>query len=303
VRLVLAEGRAWTPAMDKHLRIWKKQIEIRQRGHRKYAGRCKFRHRMLGISNIVVSAIVSTAIFSTFRTCKECDATCDIDQWIRFVNGFFSIIGIILSGFQNLFMYEKKAENHKKASDEYERLIRLLESILRQPPYMRGGPGSVMNTIREKYDDVTKSSPSLPSKYAQILGHRHKPSTVDSSLGDVAGRGPPKPEDVESGGIDDINDLRAILKDTKGCNTNIYPDIGFNLDMEAPDRVNMEYELERLHAGGSARKGPSLLTRALGSPKMGPATHRTGYEETSRGNDSARSPPPDTVRKLENAPQ
>jgi hypothetical protein len=231
-RILIAQSKNWTPAIEKHLRGWKKQIISRQKGHKKYASAYKFRYTALGVVSILIGAIISSSIFSTFKNCG-CNG-CPSTEWIRFTTGFLTLIYIFLSGLQTFLGYRDESSNHKSAADSYEELLRRIDELLRLPSHMRGETVSQLQSIRSKFDDISKNAPSLPSKYFIEL-------SMDS--GQVK---PPKPEDVHLTIPTDTRDLVAILKDDKGSSTD------FDLDSILPTNDTLtsvlQLELCRLHA-------------------------------------------------------
>lgn len=183
-QLVLARSKLWTPELDKLLRRWKKQVEIRRRAHYGIAGKFSKRHLFLGIPATIIATIVSTGVIATFRNCTvACDGTksdttaCDWDERIRIGIGIVGWCSTALTGVMTFMNYQAAANDHKAAADNYEVLHGTIESLLIVPPSVRGDPVSTLQSIRTQYDDTVRKSPNLPDKYQVDLSS----TTVDQS--------------------------------------------------------------------------------------------------------------------------
>lgn len=190
-QVILARAKLWTPELDKLLRKWKKNIGKREKGHLDLARTYTKRHYIFGVPATVLSAIIASGIFATFRNCSDCDnqnnENCWIDQWIRLVVGIISLISTALTAFVTFMNYQESAEENKTAADKYTSLYNDLDTMLLIPGPVRGDPVNTLQTIRRRYDDIVTSSPTLPSKYNVELSYEYSPSIAKS---------PPKPEDV-----------------------------------------------------------------------------------------------------------
>lgn len=168
---ILARTKLWTPDLDKLLRKWNKLISIRIQGHKEIERKHTKYHYMIGIPSTVISAIVAFASFSTFEDCKDEDKSCDKDQWIRLAIAIVSAISIVLNSLMTFLNYAESANNHKTAADDYNSLSGSIQNTLIIPGPIRGDPVITLQTIRSKYDDIVKKSPSLSSEHDRELSY------------------------------------------------------------------------------------------------------------------------------------
>lgn len=167
-------SKLWTPSIEKLLRKWRKQICIRQKGHLKEERVCLRKYQLISIPSILISSIVSTAIFSTFEDCpmtqissgSEETETLIIDpncskKWIRLTSGILNMIGVAFLGINSFFNFQEKASKHKTSSDAYNELLRLIDSTLGTPTQFRGDAVAILQHIKSRYDDIIKQSESL----------------------------------------------------------------------------------------------------------------------------------------------
>lgn len=168
---ILARAKLWTPDLDKLLRKWNKLINIRIQGHKEIARKHTKYHYMIGIPSTVISAIVAFVSFSTFEDCKDEDESCEKDQWIRLAIAIVSAIAIVLNSLMTFLNYAESANNHKTAADDYNSLSGSIQNTLIIPGPIRGDPVITLQTIRSKYDDIVKKSPSLSSEHDRELSY------------------------------------------------------------------------------------------------------------------------------------
>jgi len=170
-QIILARSKLWTPELDKLLRKWKRQVELRRRGHSSIERKWSKRHYIFGVPATVLTAITSTGILATFRNCNDCDdpdqSRCEADQYIRLAIGIVGIFEIALTGIMTFMNYQESANAHKEAADNYESLYGNIDSLLIIPPSVRGDPITTLHDIRQKYDDNVRKSPNLPGKYQE----------------------------------------------------------------------------------------------------------------------------------------
>ena len=175
-QFVIARSKLWTSELDKLLRRWKRQVEVRRRGHYNIARKWNRFHYILGVPVTVVSTLTSTGTLATFRNCTDCDdlnsTRCQADQWIRLVIGITGLVGVILVSVMTFINYQEAANDHKGAADNYESLYGTIESLLIVHPSVRGDPVSTLQNIRSQYNDTVRKSPNLPSEYQVGLSFR-----------------------------------------------------------------------------------------------------------------------------------
>ncbi len=249
-KIIVARARLWTEDLNQLIRKWKNQLGNRQKGHILASRKYKSRHYIFGIPATMLSAFVSTGVLATFRKCDNCDdlnsARCEADQWIRLAIGLISLISIGLTAFMTFINYQEKAEEHKKASGDYESLYRHLESLLEIPGVYRGDPLTILQSIRDRYDSLVKSSPSLSQQYSVDLSYTSTKRKIT----------PPDPKDIES----QINPFenkqkRISRKDNPRKNSTFLQKVGDQLPLFSPKKYNNEVsigvDLDNIEGGNS----------------------------------------------------
>jgi len=175
-KLALARSKLWTPELDKLLRRWKRQIDSRRKGHIKISQQYDKKHYLLGVPATVLTTITTTGTLTTFQDCSSTSNTtstsfwCTSAEWIRLAIGIIGIIAVVLTGILTFMNFQKAAQDHKKAADEYESLVGTIDSILSIPRVLRGDPVDRLKLIRDQYDAVLKEAPTLAEKYKTELG-------------------------------------------------------------------------------------------------------------------------------------
>lgn len=181
---VLARSKLWTEALDKLLRRWKRQVNIRCKGHYEVAAKYNRRHYILGLPVTVISTITATGTLATFRNCSNCDdlssQRCALDPWIRLIIGIVGLLSVALVSIMTFINYQEAANDHKAAADNYESLYGTIESQLIVPVAVRGDPLETLRSIRAQYNDTVKKSPNLPSKYQVDLSFKKLPCSNNS---------------------------------------------------------------------------------------------------------------------------
>ena len=218
-KIILARAKSWTPDLTILLRDWKKQIDSRQTGHASEARSYSRRHYLFGVPAIIGGVVVSVGDLSTFQEC-DCNEgpNCEAIQWIRLAIGILSIFPTVLTALATFMNYQSRSEEHKQFSGEYESLSRRIETLLLLPDYMRGDPPTVILSIRDKYDSLVSSSPSLPGKYSPQLKYRYK-NKIQA----------PSPNQILLENPKDSQILKKVLK-KKRSNSSEKPTIGIDLD-------------------------------------------------------------------------
>lgn len=219
-KLFSTRNKLWTPELDRLLRNWKRQIGKRENGHNNLARKYNRRHYIFGLPAILLAAILSSGVLTTFQNCSDCDdntniVECQIVQYFRLLFGLLGILNTALVGFQTFMNYQEEAEKHKSAADDYGSLFRLLDSMILMPGPIRGDPITSLQNIRSRYDDLVRRSPSLPKKYNVDLSYNvSNPGTIP----------PPPPLSSGGGNISDraYNDLKRVYEHSdKNLNKNL----------------------------------------------------------------------------------
>ena len=187
-RLIVAQTQFWTPALEKLLRRWKRQINLRREGHKLAERSYSKKYYFLGVPATVCSTVVASGILSTFKNCDECGSlltttsgsattipigvptiSCASDEWIRLVMGILAVFSLILSALMVFMDYGGAREANKQATDSCDELSRDIEGVLNTPISRRGDPVEKLHYFRNRFDDIKKASPSIPAKYEVSL--------------------------------------------------------------------------------------------------------------------------------------
>jgi len=152
----------------------------------------------LGIPATILGAIISAAVFGTFKNC-DCTTTCYTDEWVRIFSGIVALLSAVLTAVISFIDAGGMREKHKGAADSYDQLAHQIDSILRTPTILRGDPTTVVQEIRTSFDNVVKDSPYIPSEYEATLtyirgdgkkrvanpGSKKEPSSNDEILVEI----------------------------------------------------------------------------------------------------------------------
>src|SRR4030095_5088109 len=98
----------FTPAIEKLAKDWFRRCRESQMIHYEYGSVLERRHLYFGISAIVLSTIVGTAVFSTWESAA-------IDGWLRVLLGLLSMISAAVAALQTFLNLLDRAAKHKAA--------------------------------------------------------------------------------------------------------------------------------------------------------------------------------------------
>jgi hypothetical protein len=194
-RLIVAQGKFWTPEIEKLFRRWKRQINIRREGHQHQERTYNKRYYYLGVPANIFGTIVASGVLSTFKNCDVCaspttstilttivttatisttspTASCSNDEIIRLVMGIIAVFSLCLTILMVFMDYGGGRQANKDSGDNCDGLSRKIEGMLNTPISRRGDPIEFLHEIRNEFDDIRKNSPALPSKYNSTLEYR-----------------------------------------------------------------------------------------------------------------------------------
>ena len=134
---------------------WTQHLRISRATHYETAKKLSNTNILIGISAIVLSAIVGTSILATVQE--------TINTNLKIVAGLISVFAAVLGGMQTLLRLEDRAEKHRACGARYSALIREIEEVLAF--YQKGRiPVDRVKNIREQYDKVTLEAPSTSQR-------------------------------------------------------------------------------------------------------------------------------------------
>lgn len=209
----------WTPELDKLLRRWKKQIEIRRRGHYKMSRKFSKRHYIIGIPATIMNTVIASGTLSTFQNCEN-PSDCNITQGIRIAIGVVGIFSTCLTATQTFLNYQDSAQNHKSASDNYESLYGNIDSLLIVPTSARGNAIATLQSIRKQYDDIVKKSPNLPADFQVSLDYAvstiaEKNKKGKKSIPTINPKDVDSPQDFQNNNSNESKILQKVIEDNE----------------------------------------------------------------------------------------
>lgn len=217
-KLLVARSKFWTPEIEKLLRRWRKQVNVRSAEHKEAEKKYSRRYYLLGGPATVLSTVVASGILTTFKNCNICVAECNpaatsacaSDEYVRITMGILGVISLALTALALFFNYGEASNENKSAANDYEKLVRKIDSILETPVSARGDPIAALQEIRSIFDDISKNSPSSVSKTS--LGYSHLKDV------DKGGRQTPlpigSPGERKRSRMPDVSSLAKILTET-----------------------------------------------------------------------------------------
>lgn len=215
-RLIVARQKFWTKDVEKLLRRWRGQTNLRRAELQLAEQNYNRKYYLLGVPATILSTIVSSGILTTFKNCNVCSdgcipassGSCNSDEWIRLAMGLIGIFSIIFTCVSLFMNYGNQSSNSKNAADSYEEITRDIDAILQKPISTRGDAITTLDSIRTRFDDISKKSPSSSSNIKlEYQTLKEKSMRRFSS---------PLPDQVNipTGKIPDASKLAKILIDT-----------------------------------------------------------------------------------------
>jgi hypothetical protein len=157
--------------MEKNIELiseWNHQIKKRIAIHENLSIVYRRRYYWIGVPSALLAAIVTSGIFATFQDCTDNVVifSCTFQTWIRFVLGIIGLISACLSALMIFFDYSKQSEKHKRARDDYEKLYRKIETVIRLN--QDGFELEFIKEVIKEYNDIITDSPSIPFHYSDL---------------------------------------------------------------------------------------------------------------------------------------
>lgn len=196
-KLIVARTKFWTPAVEKLLRRWKRQIGQRYVGHKECEQYYKRWYLGIGIPMVILTAVVSAGILTTFKNCDSCGNSnnpnntipgvdpCAQDVSIRIAMGVLAGLSAALSAIFIFLDFGGQNKEHKDAASDCGSLEREVDELINTEIVQRGDPSASLQKIRNKFDQIVKNSPSVPETYSCNLdyisyekGHHYNHSKV-----------------------------------------------------------------------------------------------------------------------------
>jgi hypothetical protein len=162
----------FTPAIEKLAKDWFRRCRESQMIHYEYGSVLERRHLYFGISAIVLSTIVGTAVFSTWESAA-------IDGWLRVLLGLLSMISAAVAALQTFLNLLDRAAKHKAAGANYGAIRRELELLKTIPPETEDKIKEALEAIKSRMDELTASVPGIPSRFKQRIDDKLRSRAYD----------------------------------------------------------------------------------------------------------------------------
>ena len=131
------------------------------------AGRRNNTYRyLLGVTSILLSAIVGSSIFTALQTQTK--------PSFHIIIGLVSIVAAVLTSLQTFFNFESLAERHRLAGVKYKAIIWELEQILAQPIENNLDIAATLDDIRKRLAFLEKEAPVVPESIYQKVEDEYK---------------------------------------------------------------------------------------------------------------------------------
>jgi hypothetical protein len=108
---------------------------------------------IIGVPAAFMSAIVGTSVFAAL------DSNSGLDTRVKIIVGVMSILAAVLTGLQTFLRFSERAEQHRKIATEFGILRRYIEANLTANKPVSD---QLVDDIRKRIDDLTKSAPNVP---------------------------------------------------------------------------------------------------------------------------------------------
>ncbi|WP_241273169.1 SLATT domain-containing protein [Belliella calami] len=139
---------------DKVIAQWTKGLRIRHIAHSISFSYYHRIDRIIGLLSTLISAMVATAIFSSFAQSES--------RNIIIIAGAVSVLATLLSAAAAFLKYGELAERHNNAVAQFGSLRRELETMVMNETILNDN--MKFQEINTKWSELEKSSPAIPSK-------------------------------------------------------------------------------------------------------------------------------------------
>lgn len=154
----------WKPGrLERLLRAWKEVIRNNTTAHRKASVKLKKRFYIMGGTAAALGALI-TAINLAFAQ--------DPIEWLMITTNIATGGVAALTALVTILGDDGSSVKHHEAANRYQALEMLIMNIMGTPSQYREDPASILNGIRQQFDDISSSTPMLPGKDEERLEFR-----------------------------------------------------------------------------------------------------------------------------------
>ena len=154
------------PEVESLTQDWFRRCRESQMVHYEYASLLERRHLYFGVPAIVLSAVVGTAIFSTWGSTAN--------TWLHIVFGLLSMLAAAVSALQTFLNLAERAAKHKSAGASYGAIRRELELLKSLPPTSAEAVQEALLAIKLRMDELADHAPGVPSLFKDKIDERLK---------------------------------------------------------------------------------------------------------------------------------
>jgi hypothetical protein len=163
----------WDAYFERLLREWKYKILKRRKLHLDNYRFNKAIYYWFIVPAAIIQALTGATSIGSLTTNEI------VSLVLKIVCAVLSFIalGVMTAGVT--LGFQDKATKHKSTADSYESLYDLIKSITQSPLQDRGDPASVMNNLRDIFDDILKNAPPIDIDDVDSLSYNSSTSSVD----------------------------------------------------------------------------------------------------------------------------
>jgi len=156
-----------TSEQKQMLEEWQDTFQLFLRGHYDAANRCERLNLWFGIPVVALSACVGTSIFSALGLESA------PPPWAKILVGCVSLLVAVLAALQTFLKYSERGEKHRIAGASFAALHKEIDQMLVLSPTDDHKLGAAMTSLRTRWDELSKESPTIPPKiYARYKGEQ-----------------------------------------------------------------------------------------------------------------------------------
>lgn len=154
------------------LEIWEDRCKISLEAHYQTAVRLDRRHRTLGMTLVVINAVVSTAVFSSMSS----DGT---PMGWKIAAAAISVIASVLASIQTFDKAGERAERHRQVAAGFSILKRKIE-LFRIPANPPNDVQAFLKTFDDEYCSLIREAPTANETIYQKVRTRIKAERADT---------------------------------------------------------------------------------------------------------------------------
>jgi len=148
-------------SIENLLTQWIRRAREAQFAHYEEGNRLGKANRYIGISVLILSSVVATALFYSLQEPGE------IGTIPTFLTGVLSVVAAVLSSLQTFMKFAERAEHHRAAAARYGSIRRELEQTFAAQKEGQEFNSEKLDLVRELLDRTAESCPSVPAKTFQ----------------------------------------------------------------------------------------------------------------------------------------